>query len=101
METPPWVTAIGLAASAVLVATLAGQIYTQWRTGSARGVSPWLFSGQIATSIGLVAYSVLGRNPIFIATNALVLCTALIGQYIDRRNRARGSRALDTRRGER
>jgi MtN3 and saliva related transmembrane protein len=36
---------IGWMSSAVLLATIARQVYTEWKTESAAGVSHWLFIG--------------------------------------------------------
>ncbi|WP_132999234.1 hypothetical protein [Luteimonas arsenica] len=71
---------IGWAASAILLATLSRQIVTQWRDKDAKGVSRWLFVGQIAASTGFVVYSWLLDNWVFIVTNALILLTAVVGE---------------------
>jgi len=73
---------IGWLASAILIATLARQTWRQWREPDPRGVSHWLFAGQIAASIGFVAYSWLLHNWVFIVTNLLILATAVIGQVV-------------------
>lgn len=80
---------LGWSASAVLLATLVGQIVAQWRERSVRGVSRWLFSGQVAASVGFVIYSVLVDNRVFVATNTAILATALVGQWVYRRNARR------------
>ncbi|MEE3627412.1 PQ-loop repeat-containing protein [Nitrospirillum sp. BR 11752] len=77
---PEAVDMIGWAAALVLFLTLAGQIRTQWRERSTKGVSPWLFAGQIATSIGFVVYSWALGNWVFVTTNAVILATAIVGQ---------------------
>jgi uncharacterized protein with PQ loop repeat len=71
---------VGWIASAILLATLARQTWRQWREPDPRGVSRWLFVGQIAASAGFVAYSWMLRNWVFIVTNTLILLTAIIGQ---------------------
>ncbi|MGY1459582.1 MULTISPECIES: hypothetical protein [unclassified Luteimonas] len=71
---------IGWAASAILLATLSRQIVTQWKDKDAKGVSRWLFVGQIAASTGFVVYSWLLDNWVFIVTNALILLTAIVGE---------------------
>ena len=43
---------VGWGSSAILLATLISQIYKQWEKGSVKGVSKWLFIGQLATSVG-------------------------------------------------
>lgn len=82
---PPEV--IGWAASAILLATLIRQIVTQLRDRSARGVSRWLFVGQIAASVGFVTYSALVGDWVFIVTNACILATAIVGQIVTWRRR--------------
>ena len=78
---------IGWAASAILIATLGRQVYTQWRERSTEGVSRWLFIGQMCASIGFVIYSWLVGNGVFVFTNAVLLLTGVVGQLIFRRNR--------------
>jgi hypothetical protein len=84
---------IGWAASAILVLTLSRQIYTQAQDDTARGVSRWLFIGQIVASIGFIAYSWLVHNWVFIVTNSIVLGTGIVGQIVvGRKTRSRSSR---------
>jgi len=71
---------VGWAASAILLATLSRQILTQWQDKDAKGVSRWLFAGQIAASTGFIIYSAMLDNWVFIVTNTLILLTAVIGQ---------------------
>lgn len=73
---------IGWLASAILIATLARQTWRQWREPDPRGVSHWLFAGQIAASVGFVAYSWMVHNWVFIVTNVLILLTAVVGQVV-------------------
>jgi uncharacterized protein with PQ loop repeat len=82
---------IGWLAAGILLATVVRQVYTQWRSGSAQGVSKWLFVGQIAASVLFVAYSWLVGNWVFVSTNVLMLITAVIGQAIYLRNRQRAA----------
>ena len=81
---------IGWFASALLVLTLSRQIYTQSRDASARGVSRWLFAGQIVSSCGFIAYSVLLHNLVFIITNTAILITAVVGQVVLWRRKSKG-----------
>lgn len=74
--------AIGWAASAILIATLSRQTWSQWKDADPRGVSKWLFIGQIAASCGFIAYSWLAHNMVFIVTNTLILVTAIVGQCV-------------------
>jgi MtN3 and saliva related transmembrane protein len=80
---PEW---LGWASSGVLLATLGRQVYSQWRQRSVEGVSSWLFIGQLTASTGFLIYSLLVDNWVFVVTNAALLVTALLGQYIYRRN---------------
>lgn len=83
---------IGWLSSAVLLATLARQVFTQWRERSIAGVSRWLFVGQLTASSGFLIYSWLLGNWVFVVTNAALLLTALVGQCIYRRNARREAR---------
>jgi MtN3 and saliva related transmembrane protein len=82
---------IGWAAAAVLLATIGRQVYSQWRDGTSQGVSKWLFVGQISASSGFIAYSWLLANWVFLVTNALILLTALFGQWVYLRNKRRSA----------
>jgi uncharacterized protein with PQ loop repeat len=73
---------IGWTSSAILLVTLITQIYKQWRLRTRKGVSKWLFIGQLATSIGFVIYSVGTGNLVFIVTNSLLALSAVVGIYI-------------------
>ena len=84
---------IGWVAAVILVATIGRQVYTQWRDGTTAGVSKWLFVGQVSASVGFVAYSWLLRDWVFVATNAVMLVTALFGQVVYLRNREAQRRA--------
>jgi MtN3 and saliva related transmembrane protein len=82
---------IGWTAAAILLATLIRQVYTQYRERSARGVSKWLFIGQMAASVGFVIYSWQVRNWVFVTVNALILCTAIAGELIFLANKRRAA----------
>jgi len=73
---------VGWIASAILIATLARQTWHQWKDPDPRGLSHWLFIGQIAASVGFVTYSWLLHNWVFIVTNTLILITAVVGQVV-------------------
>ena len=73
---------IGWGASAILIATLARQVWTQWRERTTEGVSRWLFIGQSLASIGFIVYSVMLGNWVFIVTNSCILLTAIVGQCL-------------------
>lgn len=78
---------IGWGASAILIATLGRQVWTQWRERTTEGVSRWLFIGQMCASVGFVIYSWMLDNGVFVFTNAVLLLTGVVGQLIYRRNR--------------
>ncbi len=70
---------IGWGASLILLATILQQIYSQWRNGSAEGVSMFLFGGQILASSAFVTYSVMVGDMVFIMTNAALLLSHFVG----------------------
>jgi MtN3 and saliva related transmembrane protein len=73
---------IGWASSLVLFATLITQIHKQWQARDTEGVSPWLFIGQMAASIGFTTYSALIGNWIFVVTNVVLALAALTGLLV-------------------
>src|SRR5918995_380143 len=73
---------LGWSASAILVVTIVRQVYRQWQQGSSKGVSKWLFIGQMAASTGFLLYSWLIKDPVFIFTNALMMISAVAGLRI-------------------
>ena len=89
---------IGWASSALLVATIAKQVHTQWREGSSKGVSNWLFLGQLAASGGFLVYSALVHSWVFVVTNALMVVNALAGYAVVRIHRHRESRGRTPKR---
>lgn len=82
--------AIGWLSSAILVVTIAKQIFKQWHEGTSEGVSTWLFVGQLAASIGFTIYSLLIHSWVFSITNGLMVLNGLIGYAITVRHRRRG-----------
>jgi hypothetical protein len=80
---------IGWLSSLVLVVTLGLQVRNQWRTGQSSGVSRWLFTGQLAASLGFALYSLLLENWVFLSTNLVLATNALLGQWVTARNRER------------
>ncbi len=84
--------AIGWASSAVLVLTIGTQVAKQWRDDTSRGVSPWLFVGQAAASVGFLFYSLRVANRVFVVTNSLLFVSALFGLAILVRHRRRTAR---------
>lgn len=84
------VDAVGWISSAILILTIGKQVYKQWHDGTSKGVSTWLFVGQLAASIGFTIYSILVRNWVFVVTNALMVVNGLLGYAITIRHRRRG-----------
>lgn len=71
--------AIGWFSSLVLLLTIGKQVFKQWRGGSSEGVSSWLFIGQTTASTGFTIYSVAVGDWVFVVTNSLMLCNAMVG----------------------
>ena len=84
------VEAIGWVSSAILVVTIAHQVYKQWHEGTSKGVSTWLFVGQLAASSGFTIYSLLIHSWVFVITNGLMVVNGLLGYAITVRHRRRG-----------
>jgi uncharacterized protein with PQ loop repeat len=84
--------AVGWSASAILVATLLRQIHKQATRGNGQALSRWLFAGQIAASLGFIAYSWMLHNPVFLASNLIILATAIAGQWLYVRNERRNAK---------
>jgi MtN3 and saliva related transmembrane protein len=80
---------IGWMSSVVLLATLIRQVYTQWKSREATGVSRWLFVGQLSASTGFTVYSFLLGNWIFASSNIAILATAVAGEVTYLRNKRR------------
>ena len=78
---------IGWLSSVILVLTISKQVWKQWQEGSSKGVSKWLFIGQIAASTGFTVYSWLLNNWVFFTTNALMLVSAFLGLVLMFRQR--------------
>jgi MtN3 and saliva related transmembrane protein len=83
----PFAELIGWTSSATLLATIARQVYTQWKTKATAGVSHWLFIGQVTASTGFTIYSFLLHNWVYAVSNMALLITAVIGQVIYNRNK--------------
>ena len=88
--------AVGYASSLLLTLTLGYQVFRQWRAEDNGGVSPFLYVGQLGTSLGFLVYSVSLGNRVFVVTNALLLVAAGLGIVIHVRN----GKAADEERGE-
>lgn len=73
---------IGWISSLILLATIGSQIIRQYKERSSKGVSKWLFLGQLAASAGFAIYSFLMKDLVFIFTNSLMVLSALVGYFI-------------------
>lgn len=80
---------LGWLSSFILVLTISKQVYRQWRSGHSEGVSSWLFIGQMAASTGFTIYSWMIQSWVFVVTNFLMLCSAIVGWSIVRVHRRR------------
>jgi MtN3 and saliva related transmembrane protein len=83
----------GYAASVILLVTIATQIRNQWKHRTIEGVSPWLFVGQLAASIGFAIHSAIIASTLFVVTNVLLGVSAMVGMamwlVLQRRNNRR------------
>jgi MtN3 and saliva related transmembrane protein len=80
---------VGWVSSLILCLTIAKQIHTQWKEDTSRGVSSWLYLGQIFSSTGFVIYSVLVANWVFVVTNSALFVANILGLLVMRKHRAR------------
>lgn len=81
--------AIGWASSFILLITIAVQVHRQWQTRSNKGVSKWLFIGQLTASVGFLVFSILTGSLVFAITNAMLTLGNLGGILIFFKNRER------------
>jgi hypothetical protein len=72
-----------------LLSTLFTQVRKQWTSGESKGISTWLFLGQMAASLGFAVYSWMVGNSVFVFTNCLMVLNGLAGYLILRRNKRR------------
>lgn len=70
---------LGWTSSVILLLTLVKQVHKQWRDGTSEGVSRWLFTGQLAASLGFLVYSYLVGNWVFVVTNGLLTVNNIAG----------------------
>lgn len=80
---------VGWFSALTLLVTLIYQVGKQWRDRTNKGVTKWLFIGQLVASTGFITYSVLVDNIIFVITNSLIAAVAILGEYTYLRNRRR------------
>jgi uncharacterized protein with PQ loop repeat len=70
---------LGWACSFLLVLTISKQVHTQWKSRSTKGVSKWLFIGQVVASAGFTLYSVLVHSWVFVVTNGMMCILGVAG----------------------
>jgi uncharacterized protein with PQ loop repeat len=73
---------LGWLASLILLSTISRQIWRQAYAPTVEGVSKWLFIGQMSASVLYLVYSILVKNPVFMASNAALLVAGIVGQVI-------------------
>jgi MtN3 and saliva related transmembrane protein len=82
---------IGWASSVILLLTLIRQVKKEWEEKNSKGLSKWLFVGQLIASVGFTVYSYLVSNWVFMVTNGLLTINNVIGIYIYYKYRDRSS----------
>jgi hypothetical protein len=78
---------LGWISSLILCATIGKQVYTQYRSGTSRDVSKWLYLGQFSAEIGFILYSWIVRNWVFVFTNFVLLLENVAGLLLVLRHR--------------
>ena len=73
---------LGWTGALLLVGTIIAQVCHQWRVGSSHGVSPWLFTGQATASIGLLVFSALRNEMVFVVLNTAMALAAGAGLWL-------------------
>jgi MtN3 and saliva related transmembrane protein len=80
---------IGWISSCILLVTIGQQVYKQFRDGTSRGVSKWLFVGELASALGFLTYSILLGITVYILTNSAMVLNAIAGLAITLYHRRR------------
>lgn len=78
---------LGWASSVILVITLAFQVRKQWKEQTSKGVSTWLYFGQLAAQTGFVIYSFLLQSWVFLFTNLTLMVISIVGGVLLIRHR--------------
>src|SRR5438132_11574267 len=81
--------ALGVLATAILVATLGAQTIKQWHERATIGIPRWSLLGHICASACFVSYSLLIHSVLFAIANGLILMSAIAGYVVLRLNRRR------------
>jgi MtN3 and saliva related transmembrane protein len=87
-----YVEIVGWLSSLLLLLTIGKQIHAQWKKGTSKGVSTFLFIGQLGASTGFLIYSILLKSWVFIVTNGLMMVSAMVGIVIVMMHRRREKR---------
>ena len=64
---------LGYTSSGILLFTIANQVHKQWQSGTSKGVSTWLFIGQLLASLLMIAGYAIIAVPTGIVSAELVL----------------------------
>lgn len=70
---------VGWSASVVVVVTTIGQIYKQWQAHSSKGVSPFLFVGNVLASLLFLNYAIMIKNVVYEVTNSVMVLASVCG----------------------
>ena len=62
--------------------TLVKQVHKQWKERTSEGISKWLFTGQLAASVGFTVYSILTGSWVFAVTNGALTVNNLVGIWL-------------------
>lgn len=73
--------AIGWFSSTVVFVTQIIQLREQVKKGS-KGVSKWMFVGNVIATSGFVVYSYLQNDTIFLTANSIILCGHITGMIL-------------------
>lgn len=73
---------LGWTSSLILLCTLVKQVHKQWKDRNSEGISKWLFTGQLAASLGFLCYSLLTASWVFAFTNAALTVNNLVGIWL-------------------
>lgn len=69
----------GYFAAAILLVTILTQMKTQWVRGTTKGVSRWLFIGQLLASVGFTIHSAAIGSTLFVVVNLILGVSAAVG----------------------
>ena len=73
---------VGWICSVVLILTMLAQVAKEWATPKPKGVSRWLYRGQLGAEAGFVYYSWAVGNWVFVVTNTLLFLINLAGVIV-------------------